>query len=81
MKILVFSDSHGKYDNMQKAVNLHPDAKYILHLGDGISDLEHINTDKKIHKVNGNFEDSFFILRSASSFECVEICGRKICRN
>jgi putative phosphoesterase len=79
MKILVFSDSHGKYNNMQKAVNMHPDAKYLLHLGDGIADLDNVNMGNiELHKVNGNFEDSFLFVKKALPFECVEICGRRI---
>ena len=39
MKILVVSDSHGKVDNLIRAVELtHPD--YVLHLGDCQRDLE-----------------------------------------
>ena len=79
MKILVFSDSHGKYNNMQKAVNMHTDAKYLLHLGDGIADLANVNMGNiELHKVNGNFEDSFLFTKKALPFECVEICGKRI---
>lgn len=39
MKVLVISDSHGKVDNLIRAVELtHPD--YVLHLGDCQRDLE-----------------------------------------
>lgn len=39
MKVLVVSDSHGKVDNLIRAVELtHPD--YVLHLGDCQRDLE-----------------------------------------
>lgn len=38
MKVLIFSDSHGKAENMLRAVSLHPDAEYIVHLGDGSGD-------------------------------------------
>lgn len=35
MKILVFSDSHGDYDNLEKAVLANSDVDMIIHLGDG----------------------------------------------
>lgn len=79
MKILVFSDSHGKFINMQKAIDMHPDAQYLLHLGDGTADLDDINTvNKKIYTVNGNFEDSFFSAQKGLPFQCVEIEGKRI---
>ena len=35
MKLIVFSDSHGKTDAMQRIIRKHPDAYCFLHLGDG----------------------------------------------
>ncbi len=79
MKILVFSDSHGNCVNMQKAVDMHPDARYILHLGDGINDLDMLKTGNiKTYTVNGNFEDGFFSAKKGLPFQCVEIEGKKI---
>lgn len=40
MKLLVFSDSHGNYSKMRAAVKLHPDAKMIIFLGDGLRDAD-----------------------------------------
>ena len=40
-KILVFSDSHGDASAMKRVIEaIHPDAEYVLHLGDGMSELE-----------------------------------------
>lgn len=39
MKVLIFSDSHGKGENIRRAVSLHPDAEYVVHLGDGADDV------------------------------------------
>ena len=36
MKILVFSDSHGRDGGMRRALSLHPDAEGVFFLGDGI---------------------------------------------
>ena len=34
MKALVFSDSHGRTENLVKAMDRHPDFQAIFHLGD-----------------------------------------------
>ncbi len=80
MKILVFSDSHGSVFNMQKAVNMHPDAQFILHLGDGIADLNRLRSDVKysIYCVNGNFEDLSSLSKKSDNSRCIEICGKII---
>ncbi len=79
MKILVFSDSHGRFHNMKKAIDLHPDAKYILHLGDGLADLDFIDTKKHtVVKVNGNYEDAFSRNINGLPFALVEIENARI---
>ena len=43
-KILVFSDSHGDHGDMEYIIDrIHPDAEYVLHLGDGESDIEKLS--------------------------------------
>ena len=43
-KILVFSDSHGERGDMEYIIDrVHPDAEYVLHLGDGENDVERIS--------------------------------------
>lgn len=80
MKILVFSDSHNHNANIQKAIKLHPDAKYLLHLGDGIADIKDIDTNNmNVFTVNGNFEDSFLSsYKSGQTTRCIEISGKKL---
>ena len=39
MKILVFSDSHGRDQYMRSAIETHPDAEAVIYLGDGLSDF------------------------------------------
>lgn len=39
MKILVFSDSHGRDEYMRKALKIHPDAEVAIFLGDGLADF------------------------------------------
>lgn len=43
MKLLVFSDSHGSSREMSEVItSRHPDAEYVIHLGDGARDLDHV---------------------------------------
>ena len=80
MKILIFSDSHGKITNILKAFSLHPDAKLLIHLGDGRSDIEQIaDRIPPYVSVNGNFEDSFWSLnKSGTAAQCIEQNGVRI---
>lgn len=39
MKILVFSDSHGRDHYMRAALNTHSDAEVVIFLGDGLADF------------------------------------------
>ena len=60
MKILVFSDSHGESENMERAFDMHPEADYVFHLGDGSREFERLaaaHPEKSFTGVNGNFED------------------------
>lgn len=56
MRILVFSDSHMHTVDMINAVEQHPEAKLILHLGDNEKDTECIKkvTDTPVMQVCGN---------------------------
>lgn len=79
MKILVFSDSHGSAFNMQKAVNMHPDAEYILHLGDGVEDLRYIkHSIPNVIAVSGNHEDFTPLEDKQPHTRVLEIAGKRI---
>lgn len=57
MRILVFSDSHGITRYMEEAIELHPEADIIAHLGDVSKDTEVIRQiagDKRLINVCGN---------------------------
>lgn len=57
LRILVFSDSHGQYKSMKKAIEAQPDAEAIIFLGDGHRDFEYCKQfigDKRIYSVKGN---------------------------
>ena len=79
MKLLVFSDSHGKATNMQNAVDMHKNADSLLHAGDGIKDIDLLkNIPNTVYTVNGNFEDSFFSLQKGNKYAIFELGGKKI---
>lgn len=42
MRILVFSDSHGRRRNMEEALFLHPEAEAVIFLGDGERDFREL---------------------------------------
>jgi len=42
MKILVVSDTHGRWGALYNVIQSHPDADFVIHLGDGFDDLERI---------------------------------------
>jgi putative phosphoesterase len=47
MKILVFSDSHGRDEYMLKAIRMHHDAEAVIFLGDGLGDFLSLPIDNK----------------------------------
>lgn len=62
MKLVVFSDSHGRFAKLEKAASMHPDADLFIFLGDGIRDAERVFErfkDVPAAIVKGNC-DSFF---------------------
>ena len=80
MKILIFSDSHGRSANMLKAIEYHPDAEILFHLGDGTDDLKDVSEkypSLPVKYVKGNKEDCLFTNRNDNPF-LVERVGNKI---
>lgn len=74
MKILVFSDSHGRSSNMIKAISLHNDARLVVHLGDGTSDAEEAKKlfpDLPFVCVSGNLEDALHPFKKSVPFQVV----------
>ncbi|MDQ5983168.1 MAG: hypothetical protein RUMPE_00166 [Eubacteriales bacterium SKADARSKE-1] len=77
MKILVVSDTHGDSKNLYKVVMGHPEAKIIIHLGDGERDIDKIRDilkDKTILQVCGNCD----ICSSLPKILEETIAGKKI---
>lgn len=77
MRILVMSDSHGeKYDPLL-AVKQQPEAKYVIHLGDGEHDLDRCKEkypDKIYIQVKGNCDFG----SQLNAVETISLGGKKI---
>lgn len=74
MKILVFSDSHGRESNMGRALAVHRDADAVFHLGDGTTEFELLCREypnMAAAHVPGNYEDCFG--RSPFSYFITEV--------
>ena len=57
MKLLVFSDSHGRRELLDRMLYNEPDCKEVIFLGDGMKDVETVQEfypDKKFTCVKGN---------------------------
>lgn len=60
MEIVVFSDSHGRSDRLEKAMSYHMDADAIFHLGDGYRDMGYVKVPcVPVYAVKGNGEEWF----------------------
>lgn len=87
MKIIVFSDSHGRYNMLESIYALHPDADLYIHLGDGERDFDKlILAHNDMHKqiLSGNF-DRFKHVAGNCDFaslspdsDILNICNHKI---
>ncbi len=80
MKMLVFSDSHGKRDRIQNVLSKSPDIKMVLFLGDGRDDIDGIinspiGARKNFITVLGNTDYGFADIPTERSFE---LCGKRI---
>lgn len=77
MRILVFSDSHGRGSRIEAAILEHPEAKHIFFLGDKLSDIEdieHLYPDHSFYSVAGNCDSIF----SKNPYKTVTLAGKKI---
>lgn len=76
MKALVFSDSHGRIDNLLEVLRRYPDYEAIFHLGDVLEDAERIRrlTPYPVYMVKGNCDYSSSLPASLM----VEFGGKRI---
>jgi putative phosphoesterase len=84
MKILVFSDSHGRDSGMQRALSLHPDAEGVFFLGDGAREaaaLAERERERFFIGVKGNCDGLLFGLLGGTELreeEEITLMGRRI---
>ena len=77
MKILVFSDSHGKVDKMAQIVGNSQDARVVIFLGDNIRDIEQVqelHPHLNYYAVPGNCD----FLSTKPREQVVELAGARI---
>ncbi len=76
MKALVFSDSHGNIENIEKALNMFDDINVIIHLGDYVEDVEKLKKQYKnkiFMQVAGNND-----FTDIPSEKIIDIKGNKV---
>ena len=76
MKALVFSDSHGRLENLLRAVDRHPDFQAIFHLGDIGNDEPYLRsiTPYPVYIVRGNCDYAMNLKENLT----VEFGGKRI---
>ena len=77
LRILVLSDSHGAYRDIEVALERCNDVKKVFFLGDGASQVDEIKQfypDKEFYIVSGNCD----ILSRFPSYGEAQLCGVKI---
>ncbi len=76
MRILVVSDSHGRWGCLLDVINKQPTAELVIHLGDGAGDVTDIMTmhKKPVVSVEGNCD----FCTSAPPLKLIEAGGKKI---
>ena len=82
MKYLIFSDSHGSYENMKDALFMHRDADGVFFLGDGLREADLLHTeypDKIFISVRGNCDFyPYFNGFEAQKTETLNLSGFRI---
>ena len=83
MKLLIVSDTHGRYERLREACELHKDVDALVFLGDGISDIDRAGVSEfgfTIFAVRGNWDysNSSLIAMKAKNDMTLEFEGVKI---
>lgn len=79
MRILVVSDSHGRWGALYNVIQSQPTAEIIIHLGDGCEDLDRIRGEfprQAMFSVAGNCD--FFSVMNARGSDTLSIGETKI---
>ncbi len=71
MKVLVFSDSHGRKELVDRMLSNEPDCKEVIFLGDGIKDVEWVRQfypERRFTVIRGNNDWSYNISSEAYKY-------------
>lgn len=71
MKVVVFSDSHGRKELVDRMLSKEPDCKEVVFLGDGMKDIEWVTEfypEKKFTCVKGNNDWYFNVNKEAYKY-------------
>ena len=78
MRVIVFSDSHGNFDVLEKIMERHKDdGDVFIHLGDGEREFElltYVYNDKKLLFVSGNCDWG----TDKPDYDIIKLCGKTI---
>jgi len=77
LQVVVFSDSHGSFDDLCRVIEAQPNAEIFLHLGDGeyeVNDLRTLYPQKRILFVRGNCDFSSI----AKDENMINVAGKRI---
>lgn len=77
MRILVVSDTHGRWTRLSQAILVQPTAELVIHLGDGENDVDNVRfefPDKMITGVAGNCD----FMSKLNGIEVMNIEGKRI---
>lgn len=79
MRVLVLSDSHGDIFSCKVAIEGHPEAEFIIHLGDGEEDLDELKRllgSRRLLRVRGN--GAYSAVYGCPAMLCCGIGGRRL---
>lgn len=79
MRALVVSDIHGRSNRLREVLTMHPEANYLLFLGDGVRDVEKCIDDfpnVTCYMVRGNCDSA--MLDAVPQIRCETIGGKHV---
>ena len=81
MKLLIVSDSHGRYDRLSRLLDMHSDADALIFLGDGLRDLDRADAyvrGMSVISVRGNCDGISFLGNDSPEEHTQTLGGYKI---
>ena len=77
MKIIVVSDTHGRYDRLVTLMQMHKDADALIFLGDGLNDLNRADAYSypfTVYSVKGNCDGFSFFSQGLPASDELTLC-------